>query len=307
MNTRALECFLKVYEKKSISAAAKEVFISPQGLSKVIKQLEIDLEAELFFRGPQGMVVTEAGELLYARAKHIIYLMDDIRKEINIINGNKDVLNVIITFSAASAVPPEMIFEFTKQHPEIQIKLQELPDELQIEELFMDEADVGIIMNVSELLGNCKYESLISGEMILVVPKTHRFATAKKVSIMELKNEPLLLKSSENMKVNPFIEKCHNLGFEPEIVHETGNILTLHRLSSELGVPAVSTDFIENSIIDENASIVKLSPQIPQNIYMISHNRESLNRAGTLFQDYIKDNLKSRGSLKNQGSLKFHI
>ncbi len=40
MNTRTLRCFIEVYEKKSIAAAAKEVYISPQGLSKIIRQLE---------------------------------------------------------------------------------------------------------------------------------------------------------------------------------------------------------------------------------------------------------------------------
>ncbi|WP_062049562.1 LysR family transcriptional regulator [Bacillus sp. JCM 19034] len=81
MNIEVLQHFIKVYEKKSVNSAAKDLFITPQGLSKTIKQLELDLEAELFIRGPRGMVATECGELLHARAKHICYLMEDIKRK----------------------------------------------------------------------------------------------------------------------------------------------------------------------------------------------------------------------------------
>ena len=81
MNTESLEYFIKVYEKKSFNAAAKDLFITPQGLSKMVKQLEMDLETELFYRGSRGVEPTEYGELLYARAKHICYLIEDIKKE----------------------------------------------------------------------------------------------------------------------------------------------------------------------------------------------------------------------------------
>lgn len=43
MNIKELISFLKVCETKSISRASKELYISPQGLSKTIKNLEKEL------------------------------------------------------------------------------------------------------------------------------------------------------------------------------------------------------------------------------------------------------------------------
>lgn len=43
MNQRHLTYFLEVYKHRSISAAAKSLFISPQGLSKTILALEEEL------------------------------------------------------------------------------------------------------------------------------------------------------------------------------------------------------------------------------------------------------------------------
>lgn len=64
MDTKHLEYFRSVYEEKSIHAAAKKLFISPQGLGKIIQNLEAEfgttfltgqktayllLKAEIFF------------------------------------------------------------------------------------------------------------------------------------------------------------------------------------------------------------------------------------------------------------------
>lgn len=290
MNTRSLHCFIKVYEKKSISSAAKEVFISPQGLSKVIKQLEIDLEAELFYRGPHGMEATEAGELLYARAKHILYLMEDIKKEINVISGSRGALNVMVTYSAALAVPLDFLFNFSEIHPNIQIKLIEYPDEFPIGSLFQEEADIGLIMR-NDRIRNCKYELLVSGEMVIIVSKNHHLAGIDKISITELASEPLILKSVEKGRENSFTEKCREYGFMPNVRHETGNMTTLHALCEQRNLIAVSTDFIESAISNENLKIIKLEQKIQQNIYLISHKREIENRAVSLLLQYIRDNI----------------
>ena len=46
MDTKDLRAFLRVYEEKSVNKAAKQLFITPQGLSRVIHNLETDLDTE---------------------------------------------------------------------------------------------------------------------------------------------------------------------------------------------------------------------------------------------------------------------
>ena len=64
MNTKDLKCFQAVYEEKSVSRAARRLFITPQGLSKIIRQLEEELQASLFVRTARGMEATESGKFL---------------------------------------------------------------------------------------------------------------------------------------------------------------------------------------------------------------------------------------------------
>lgn len=295
MNKDALECFIKVYDKKSLTAAAKDLFITPQGLSKTIKLLELDLEAELFFRGPQGMEATACGELLYARAKHICYLMDDIKKEIGIMSGGKSTLSVLATYSTISTVPPDMLFGFTTMYPEFQMKLSEFPDEYSLGKIFQEEFDIGIVLGQQEI-DNCEYELIQSGEVVVVVSNDHPLAGKEEISITDLENEQLILKSVEKGKEHSLIDKCLEYGFTPHIIHEFGNIATAHILCEENGYVAISVDLVEESYHHENLKIIRLVEKIPQNIYLISRKRDIQSNAISLFRSYVKDNVTEKKS-----------
>lgn len=293
MNVRSLQCFIKVYEKRSINAAAREVFLSPQGLSKVIKQLEIDLEAELFSRGAQGMEATESGELLYARARHVCYLMEDIKKEISIINGSSGALNVVMTYAASSVVPPDLVFGFSEQNPNIRIRLREFPDEHPMADLFQEEADVGIILG-HEGIPDCHYDLLVPGEVVAVVSKRHRWASRGEISVADLVEEPLVLRSVEEGRDHRLVELCLDRGLSPRVKHESGNIYTLHQLCASGGFTAVSVNLIEASIRDDQVQVLRLKEKIPENLFLVSRKREIQNKAVSLFTTYMLDLVRTR-------------
>ena len=64
MNTKDLKCFEAVYQEKSISRAARRLYITPQGLGKNIRTLEAELETVLFERTKQGMRPTQGADFL---------------------------------------------------------------------------------------------------------------------------------------------------------------------------------------------------------------------------------------------------
>jgi DNA-binding transcriptional LysR family regulator len=292
MNVRSLQCFIKVYEKKSINAAAREVFLSPQGLSKVIKQLEVDLDAELFSRGTQGMEATESGELLYARARHVCYLMEDIKKEIGIINGGNGSLNVVMTASAALVVSPDVVFGFSERNPNLRLRLREVPDEHPLGELFQDEADVGIVMG-HEGLKECHYEPLIRGQVVALVAPNHRWALRDEVSLAELADEPLVLRAVEEGTDHRVVEKFLELGLTPRVRHETGNLQTLHQMCAG-GAVAISVDLLEAAVPDDGVKVLRLREPIFENISLVSRKREIQNRAVSSFQQYLFDLVRTR-------------
>jgi len=287
MNIEALEYFIKVYEKKSVSAAAKDLYITPQGISKTIKQLEMELEAELFYRGPRGMEATEAGEILHARAKHIRYLMEDIKKEIGIISGKKGGLQIVVAYSAASELPADFLYGFSQRYPDIQIKLRESPDEYPVGELLQDEIDIGLVMGPDEF-ENCDYEMVAAGEVVAVVANGHPLSGREVISIAELEHEPLVVKTTEKGRVHNFVETCLEQGFTPNVMHQYGSSATAHRLCEWSGFVAISIDFIERAHRNDNVKVLRLKEKIPQNIYLVTRKSGFQATSVSLFRDYVK-------------------
>ena len=204
-------------------------------------------------------------------------------------SGSKGVLNVVVTYSATPVLPPNLLFGFPKEYPNIQMKLKEVPDEYPIEKLFEDEeVDVGLVM-VNEKYDNCNYELILPGEIVIVVAKTHHLAEKDEISISELENEPLIIKSVEAGEEHSFVSKCLEFGFTPEIEYDIGNIVTAHMLCTANGLAAVSVDYVEATIKDDRLKVIKLKEKIEQNIYLVTKKRSIQSKVVSLFKKYVSE------------------
>jgi len=72
MDLRQLRYFVAIVEQGSFSKAAVALNIAQPALSLHVRNMEADLGTSLLFRSPQGVVPTEAGEILVRHARTII-------------------------------------------------------------------------------------------------------------------------------------------------------------------------------------------------------------------------------------------
>ncbi len=71
MKIENLKYFLAVVRTGSIHKAAEELFLTPQNLSKIIRNIEYDVGKELFVRTSKGMMLSAEGERFLPYAKII--------------------------------------------------------------------------------------------------------------------------------------------------------------------------------------------------------------------------------------------
>lgn len=71
MNSKWLYSYMTVIQSGSITAAAKELFISPQALAQQMDLLEEEVGAKLFVRTRKGMTLTLAGKEFLSGAQEI--------------------------------------------------------------------------------------------------------------------------------------------------------------------------------------------------------------------------------------------
>lgn len=72
MDLRQLRYFVAIVEQGSFSKAAATLNVAQPALSLHVRNMEADLGTALLFRSPQGVVATEAGEILLRNARIII-------------------------------------------------------------------------------------------------------------------------------------------------------------------------------------------------------------------------------------------
>ena len=72
MEIRQLRAFVAIAELGTFTAGALRVHVTQAAISMQIRQLENELGARLFVRAPRRVILTEAGEHLLDRARHIL-------------------------------------------------------------------------------------------------------------------------------------------------------------------------------------------------------------------------------------------
>lgn len=82
MNLRQLRYFTKTVETGNITRAAEQLYVAQPALGLQIRQLEEDLGVPLLIRHSRGVSTTEAGKLLYERARNILLQVEATRQEV---------------------------------------------------------------------------------------------------------------------------------------------------------------------------------------------------------------------------------
>ena len=89
MTSKELLYVKTVADEKSISQAAKKLFIAQPSLSQSLQRIEETLGTQLFNRTTSGLTLTFAGERYYHMASQILKMYEDFEIEISDINNLK--------------------------------------------------------------------------------------------------------------------------------------------------------------------------------------------------------------------------
>nr|WP_162990734.1 LysR family transcriptional regulator [Maliibacterium massiliense] len=126
MDLKQLRGFIAMAEEGSMTGAARKLFVAQSALSAQLKRLEQEMGTELMQRGARRLTLTDAGRILYNRAKRIIELADATSKEIgDYARGLAGTLYLGMTPSTALTLFDGHLSAFHERYPDIQYQLYE--------------------------------------------------------------------------------------------------------------------------------------------------------------------------------------
>lgn len=278
MDLKQLIIFTTIVEEGNITAAAKKLHIAQPALSNQLKLMEEEFGTKLMKRGSRKMTLTDAGEILYRKAKNISELTEAIHKEIwDYNNGLTGTLKVGITPMVDSTLINGELICFNKENPKIKYDLYEGSTYEILELLFNGIIEAGVVRTPFNTQGlDIKYGS-IEPMIALYNSKNDFFKVERKIFIKDLKDKPIIIvrKLSEIL-----ITACLEEGFEPDILC-MNNYLPVNLLWAQAGlgiaiVPKSALELvtdkdIEYKIIDEESfytqmAVIKVKDRYLSNI-----------------------------------------
>ena len=145
MDLRSLHYFTVVAEELNITRAAERLNMSQPPLSSQIKGLEEELGVQLFIRGKRHLTMTEAGSLLYRRAKQLLELSEQTRQEIRSMEGLSGDLNISLVEGRAPYLLARWIAGFRSEFPQVSFHLWNGSGDEVMERLQHGLADLAVV------------------------------------------------------------------------------------------------------------------------------------------------------------------
>ncbi|MDG1643071.1 LysR family transcriptional regulator [Klebsiella huaxiensis] len=144
-----LKVFVAVAERESFVGASKALEMPTSNVSRCISQLEEKLNLQLIERSTRHMKLTQAGHLLYTRAKPLLEALEQTETELTLRQMQlKGPLRICIPNEIGPALLGSVIADFACQYPDLEISCV---TNLSGFESLRDDLDLAIIISRGQM------------------------------------------------------------------------------------------------------------------------------------------------------------
>ncbi|MDD3217824.1 MAG: LysR family transcriptional regulator [Lachnospiraceae bacterium] len=255
MNNRQLRIFCAVYEQKSMTAAARLLYMTQPAVSQTMKELEQHYQVKLFEMSGRQLLPTQAGTMLYEYAGHILNMYQEMDRNMHEAEGVRN-LYVGANMSVGAGMLIEAIEEFQKLYPDIKVHAKIAGSKTLVKMIEAHELDVGFMEDLSQNTELVQIPFAKDRTLVVVTPG-HPLLQKKKVVFSDLMHENFLLRETGAGVRDRFdaMVKAMNIQIEP--LWECSNTAVLVKaVQAGLGISVLPLELIRAEL--ENQTIVEL-------------------------------------------------
>ena len=191
---RQLRYFVVAAEALSFTAAARLLHISQPSISAALSELESLFGVQLFIRHhAQGLSLTQAGRDMLSKARDLLKSAEDFQaagKELN--SGLTGTISLGCLMSLAPLLIPGLMSGFLATHGGISFHIREANQENLLLDLASGILDLALTYDL-DLNNDIRFTPLLNLPPYAILPKAHRLARRKSMSLTELSQEPFVM------------------------------------------------------------------------------------------------------------------
>jgi DNA-binding transcriptional LysR family regulator len=253
-STKSIIAFYEVAKNRSFTKTATRMFTTQPGISIHVKKLESELGTILLRRSKADLVLTKEG-------KEVLKIAEQIYRSVQRLNALRETFKRAVPESLTVGSPseygkynlPKLISPFLWTHRDLKIKIETGNSGILVQKLLSAQLDLAItpVLKPSSRLWSSYFAA---EELVAVVPVTHELASKDTVSLIELKDYPLLLREPGSATRNAVLSAFTSFRITPRVVAEIDNAGIIMQLLSG------STNFV--SILPKGAATHNNSTQV---------------------------------------------
>jgi DNA-binding transcriptional LysR family regulator len=295
MDTRQLQAFCAVVEKKSFSQAAEQLGVTQPAVSLQVRALEERVGQTLLDRSGRRVEPTEAGERLYRSAQRMLALEEQLLEEVSADDGRiVGTLAIGASTGPGAHLVPLLLCEFQAEHSDLHVALSIWDTQTVIDKVAERQLELGVV-GALRRHRSLEFEPLARDEIVLAVPPGHA-AAGGTITVDELKNETLIV-MQEGAGVRQVVEEelrragLRLRGVEPKL--ELGLQESVKSaVAGGYGVSFISRTAIEGELAAGRLAAAQVEGIEPaRQIYIVRARGRSHTRAADAFLAFAKERL----------------
>lgn len=195
INFRLLEVFLQVVEHQSISAAARNLYLTQPTVSAQIRRLEAIFQTKLLLQSGRKMLPTPAGVELYQAAGDSIRRLGDCAEKLSAIRQGLSGKLQIALVNTAQYVVPQLVAAFNKEFPEVQVELRIGNRNTTLQRYFQNKDDIYLFSH-PPTDEQAMSVAFMKNPLVLISPPGHWAIEHKALEFHQLLHERFLIREA---------------------------------------------------------------------------------------------------------------
>lgn len=288
LTLRQIRIFLSAAKHMSFARAAEELHITAPAVSQQIKEMEEDMGVVLFVRENRKIELTSAGEYFLLYARRVSSTLNEASTMMERLRGTEASVLKIGLVSTAKYFLPQVLVEFKKEFPNLQIKL-EARNRQQLVELLRDgEIDIAIMGRPPKEI-DTRVEPFASHPHVFIASPSHPLCKQRNIKPDALNNFEMI--SREPGSGTRFIMERyfaeHQIG--PIVNMEISSNETIKQaVMSNLGISFVSMHTIGSEVLNQQVTILDVQDTpVMRTWHVVALSKRNASQAAEAFRYFM--------------------
>jgi DNA-binding transcriptional LysR family regulator len=263
LNVSRLRVLREVAQYGSLTGAAEALSFSQPAISNQIAKLEQETGTRLIERGPRGVRLTGAGELLVRHADSILSRLDQAQAELEEhLEVRRGRLRLGAFPTAYVDLVSRALATFKSAHPRVEVSLEEVRLETAVDRLEDGRLDLALVFQYDIAAAEPAFDDrtcmhLLDDLMYLVVNREHPLARRPEIVLTDLRDEPWLEYTQGGAASRVLHHAFHAVGIDPRVILEIDDLLAIqglvvagvgHTFVPGMALPALRPELVVRSL-----------------------------------------------------------